>query len=107
LPNAKVIKTSLVDGTGLDELTEFIYGLIYSGGVKMNSPIITNTRHLACLKKAMDSARSALDTLLSGNPADLVTIDLMNAVNSLGEITGETAGDEIIDRIFENFCVGK
>lgn len=107
LPKARIIKTSLIDGTGLDELTEYIYGLIYSGGVKINSPIITNTRHLACLKRSLDAAKSALNTLSNGNPADLVTIDLMNAVNSLGEITGETAGDEIIDRIFENFCVGK
>ncbi|MDI6601530.1 MAG: tRNA uridine-5-carboxymethylaminomethyl(34) synthesis GTPase MnmE [Thermoanaerobacteraceae bacterium] len=107
LPYARIIRTSLVDGTGLDELTEFIYGLFYSGDVKINDPIITNTRHLACLKKAADAANSALDTLKSGSPVDLITVDLMDAVDALGEITGETAGEEIIDRIFENFCVGK
>lgn len=107
LPDAKVIKTSLIEGTGLDELTEYIYHLIYSGDVKISGPIITNTRHLACLKRACDAARSALNTLKTGNPADLATVDLMDTVNALGEITGETAGEEIIDRIFENFCVGK
>mgnify|MGYP000873550126 CR=1 FL=1 len=107
IPDAVIIRTSLKDGTGLDELTDFIYGLIYSGGIKVNSPIVTSTRQLACLKRARDAAESALDTLADGIPADLVTVDLMNAVNALGEITGETAGEEIIDRIFENFCVGK
>ncbi len=107
VPGAKLIKTSLKDGTGLNELTDYIYGLIYTGGVTMDSPVITNTRQLACLKEAKDSAKSALDTLRSGTPVDLVTVDLLNAVNTLGEITGETAGEEVIDRIFENFCVGK
>ncbi len=107
VPGAKLIKTSLKDGTGLNELTDYIYGLIYTGGITMDSPVITNSRQLACLKRARDAAESALDTLRSGTPVDLVTVDLLNAVNALGEITGETAGEEVIDRIFENFCVGK
>ncbi|TZE80759.1 tRNA uridine-5-carboxymethylaminomethyl(34) synthesis GTPase MnmE [Calorimonas adulescens] len=107
LPGAKVIRTSLLDGMGLDELTDYVYGLFYNGDIRIDDPIITNTRHLACLKKAVDSLRSAVATFDDGKPVDLITVDLMAAVEALGEITGETAGEEIIDRIFQNFCVGK
>ncbi len=71
------------------------------------SVLITNERHLYALQKAADEIGEAIAALKSGADMDCVTIDLNAAWTSLGEITGQTVSEQIIDRIFENFCLGK
>ncbi|MCM1306129.1 MAG: tRNA uridine-5-carboxymethylaminomethyl(34) synthesis GTPase MnmE [Bacteroides sp.] len=91
-------------GEGVDELVKAIasaYGA--SGG--SGGELITNERHvsaLLCAKRALESAKASLNY-----SADCILIDLRAAYDALGQITGKTANDEIIDTVFSKFCVGK
>ena len=64
-------------------------------------------RHTDSLKKAKTAVESAINAIEDKRPLNTTFIDIENAVSALGEITGQTVGEEIIDRIFHNFCVGK
>ena len=64
-------------------------------------------RQRDALLEAQEALRQVKETLLAGLPEDLITIDLMNAYGSLGEITGEQVGEDLINEIFDKFCMGK
>jgi tRNA modification GTPase len=64
-------------------------------------------RHQPLLESAQDALGHCLATIANYRPADLLSIDLNAAISSLGQITGETATVDIIDRIFHDFCIGK
>lgn len=69
--------------------------------------IITNLRHKICLENvvtALSEAKVTLDRKMSG---EFISVDLRNALNYLGEITGEVTNDDILNNIFRNFCIGK
>ena len=69
--------------------------------------VITDVRHRDALQKAKSSLESAVEAIGAGIPANMTFIDIENAITALGEITGQTVGEEIVDRIFHRFCVGK
>lgn len=69
--------------------------------------LIVSLRHKLSLERALDGIERARATLDKGLPRELVATDLRSAIDSLGEITGETTTEDILDRIFENFCIGK
>jgi len=69
--------------------------------------VISSSRHIALLKKSLESLNSALEGAKSGVFLDMIEIDLKDAYNTLGEITGEVAPDELINELFMNFCLGK
>jgi tRNA modification GTPase len=71
------------------------------------SAMVTSLRHLDALQRAQDHLRAALSSAEAGIPAAFVAVDLHSALNALGEITGETAGEDLLDEIFRNFCIGK
>jgi len=109
LGSAKVLKTSFLKGD-LAHLIDAI--LAYAGGgfnkkAAGTRAIITRTRHKQSLKKAKTALEQALKTLREGFPVDLITVDLYTALENLGEITGETVRENVLDRIFEQFCIGK
>ena len=66
-----------------------------------------NSRHKSLIDSAGRHIDEALSTLENGLPADLIAIDILDAWHALGEITGENADEDIVDRIFEKFCLGK
>jgi len=70
-------------------------------------PLVTNPRHAAAIERAHASVAAAIATLEASTPPDLAAIDLTGAVNALGQITGETASTDLLDRIFSRFCIGK
>ena len=72
-----------------------------------DSNAITNLRHKEALTKAYSSLSSAIDALTNFVPYDIVSIDLTDCASHLGEITGKTVSDEIVDKIFARFCLGK
>ncbi len=72
-----------------------------------NDVIITNLRHYESLTRVKNSLNIVLDGLESGVSTDLLTIDIRQALHYLGDITGEIFTDDILDNIFNNFCVGK
>ena len=69
--------------------------------------MVTNARHIDLLRRAQQSLDDVLKGLADGMPVDLVQIDLRNAWDLLGEITGDSYQDELIDQLFSQFCLGK
>jgi tRNA modification GTPase len=102
------VSTSALTGEGLADLEYAMVDSILGGRViASDAPMVTNPRHKAALERAdthLAHARQALEEEL---PDDFVTIDLTAAVNSLGEITGDTVTEELLDTIFSRFCIGK
>lgn len=106
--NAPVYATSILKNEGVEDLEEAISKLFFNGIENSQSTVmVTNARHIALLKKAQNSLDSVLEGISSGMPVDLVQIDMTEAWNLLGEITGESYEDELLDQLFSQFCLGK
>ncbi len=109
-PHAPVVHTSMVTQDGLDTLEERVRALALAGQVRATADdeaLVTNTRHRDALRRTAEHLSGALETLQQGLPLDFVAIDLHGAANALGEITGETATEDLLERIFHDFCLGK
>ncbi|MCD5413570.1 MAG: tRNA uridine-5-carboxymethylaminomethyl(34) synthesis GTPase MnmE [Clostridiales bacterium] len=104
----KIVKTSLKEGRGVDKIEEYIVNMIYEGEVKTKENLLlTNARHKNALECALASIKDALESISSEMALDFIEIDIRIAWECLGEVTGETVREDIIDQIFSNFCVGK
>jgi tRNA modification GTPase len=102
------ISVSANTGDGLDDLESAIERAVYSGGApQSDEPLVTNVRHVNLLERAATETAAATDLLAASGDLELAEINMRLAYDSLGEITGETATDEILDRIFSRFCIGK
>lgn len=101
-----IVQTCAFSGQGIDQLEEEI-ARAAAAGLAPESALVTNARHQAALVSALESLFRAAEGAQSGEPLDLISIDLTAAVNSLGLITGESAADDLLDRIFSEFCIGK
>lgn len=102
-----IFDISAKTGEGLDNIKKAIKELFFSGEVTSKDVIITNSRHKQALIRAEESCNQALDTLRDISAIDLASIDIRNAWMCLGEILGETLEEDIIDKIFSEFCLGK
>jgi tRNA modification GTPase len=69
--------------------------------------IVPNIRHKMAIERAVTASREAAEGFRTGRPAELVAIDLKDALDSLGEIIGVTTTEDILDQIFGRFCIGK
>lgn len=98
------LSVSAKSGTNINKLAEEIYN--FAKGKKGGGITLTNERHISVLSRVTVLLQSA-QKLLKHHTADLIAEDLTEAYKKLGEITGTTAGEEIINRIFEKFCLGK
>ena len=93
---------------GLEELEKRISSFVRGEGDDIaKSIILVNSRHKSLIDSALRHIDEASSTLEEGLPADLISIDILDSWHDLGEITGETADEDIVDRIFEKFCLGK
>ena len=101
------IEISAKNGAGIDRLLETIYNKVITDASMEEGTIITNSRQEYALLTAIDSLNEAINGFENNIGFDLISIDLHDAWNSIGEITGETLDEKIIDRIFEKFCLGK
>ena len=104
-----ILEISAKDNIGIEDMEERIYSYIVEERVEDSSEklIITNIRHKAALEKTKDAIRNIFETIDSGMPMDLISVDLKEALDSLSEITGEISSENILDHVFGNFCVGK
>lgn len=108
VPDAKVIKMSLTENIGIDELEKEISESVLSGQIKQGeSLVITNVRHKNLLVKAKSELEQAIGMLELGEALDFVHVNINQALENLGEITGRTIADDILDKVFAEFCVGK
>lgn len=103
-----VINISAKNQTGIDEFENAVKDMFFKGELKFNDEIyITNARQKNDIRQAYDSIRLVINSIEDGMPEDFFTIDLMNAYESLGRVVGEAVEDDLVDRIFSKFCMGK
>ena len=104
----EVVFISALSGDGIAQLEERMVRMALGGKVFVSdAPIVNNPRHKDALERAGRGLIQALSDIDSGMPDDFVTIDLTAALNALGEITGETVQEDLLETIFSNFCIGK
>lgn len=95
-------------GDGIDTLTIAMFEICMSGERDEGSSVcITNRRHREALIRARESLRRARGLLAGTTPNEILAIDVREAIDAIGEITGEVTTDEILDEIFSRFCIGK
>lgn len=102
-----IYSISAKTGEGIDEVRTAIKDMFFKGEISTNNVIITNTRHKEALLRAYECIESAINTLNYTFAIDLASIDIRNAWTFLGEITGDSLEENIIDKIFKDFCLGK
>ena len=95
---------STLTGHGLERLIEEVRAMLL---LEPDRPVLINGRHAALLRQTVEALDRVHETLSNPVPDDLAAVDLRACQNFLGEITGETASTDVIDRIFHDFCIGK
>lgn len=94
--------------SGLQKLSDYIKNSFLHGNISFNDQIyLTSIRHKEAVEDALKSLLQVKDTINSGMPEDFFTIDMMDAYKKLGLINGETASEDLINKIFKDFCMGK
>lgn len=102
-----IIYISAKTGFGIYELKEKVKDLFFNGEVDSESMIISNNRHKQALYRALENCEEALDRVKSNEYLDLISIYVTSALKALGEITGSELEEDLINKIFSEFCVGK
>jgi len=103
-----VIEISAKHRKGIDELEETLKNMFFEGKLAFNDEIyITNVRHKTALQDSLQSLLKVNESIELGMPEDFYSIDLLDAYESLGSITGETIGEDLVNEIFSKFCMGK
>ncbi|MBQ3379564.1 MAG: GTP-binding protein [Clostridia bacterium] len=104
----ETIKVSAKTGEGFSELKQKIEDMFIDSSLDVaRDDIITAERHFERLTRAREALFDATAGLEAGMTFDVVSIDIQTAADALGDISGQSAADEVIDRIFERFCIGK
>ncbi|MCB2290633.1 tRNA uridine-5-carboxymethylaminomethyl(34) synthesis GTPase MnmE [Clostridium sp. CS001] len=107
LKSKYITNISVKTGKGLDQVKDHIKDLFFNGEVKTEGIFVTNSRHKESLIRAKENLETSLNALEYTSAIDLASIDIRNAWMSLGEITGEALEEDIIHKIFSEFCLGK
>jgi tRNA modification GTPase len=103
-----VVLVSALTGEGMPELEAQMVNVVLRGEVGSSEALlVSNPRHKEALERAGKHLSQAISGVEAGVPEDLISIDLTAAVGALGEITGETVTDELLDAVFSQFCLGK
>ena len=104
-PAAQVIPVCALKGEGLDALRRALVSFAPEDGAE--SSMLSQARHIEAAGRACESLRDAMRAIEDGMPLDMCAVDLSAALDCLGEITGETMSEQVIDQVFARFCVGK
>ena len=103
-----MIEISAKEEKGIKELEETVKSLFFHGEISFNDEVyITNIRHKTAIQNAYDSLKKVKESIENNMPEDFYSIDLLDAYESLGSITGETIGEDLVNEIFSKFCMGK
>jgi tRNA modification GTPase TrmE len=104
----EIIKISALRHLGIEEFEETVKRMFFDGKVSFNNEVvITSMRHKEALLEAKESLSMVERSIEDGMSEDFYSIDLMNAYAALGRIIGEEVGDDLVNEIFEKFCMGK
>lgn len=108
LPQAPRVSISAMRNEGIDALENALAELVLGGRVTLaDAPLVSNPRHKALLQQALEHTKTAIAAQQRGLSSDLVSIDVHEAVEALGQITGQTVTEDLLDTIFSKFCIGK
>lgn len=108
LSHMQVLEISILADVGIDQLKDQIYESISSSNADGDPyEMVSNIRHIQLLKEAYSSLEDGLEGLDMGIPVEMLSVDIKNAWDALGKITGETVGEALLDEIFGKFCIGK
>ena len=104
----RIVEISVEKKKNIEELEKMIADTVWSGGFAQGEGVIvSNARHKELLDKACDNMLSVKKAIEKDAPPELIAIDLKEAVFNLGLIIGKSVSDDVLDRIFEQFCIGK
>ncbi|MFH1202418.1 MAG: tRNA uridine-5-carboxymethylaminomethyl(34) synthesis GTPase MnmE [Candidatus Omnitrophota bacterium] len=104
----QVVRVSILERKGLDNLRKQILKKIWQGDIiATDEALVSNARHIDALKRALLDLQEAADLIKNRQSLELIAYCLKGSLDSLGEITGETTSEDILDRIFGEFCIGK
>ena len=112
-PNANAIgidclQTSATEGTGIEALKDAIRTAVWSGEIRADMlPAMINARHQDALRRARAGLVDSLGGLRADATLELIAMDLRIATNAIGEVVGQTATEDLLDRVFSEFCIGK
>lgn len=107
-PDCAVVRISAKTGDGLDELRDQIRSLLLRPDFEARETVlVTHLRHQAALQRTLDALAATLVSVDAKAAGELIAMDLRAAIDALGEITGAVSTDDILDRIFREFCIGK
>ncbi|OOM71820.1 tRNA modification GTPase MnmE [Clostridium puniceum] len=101
------IDISAKTGMGIDELKNTIKNLFFNGEINSESLIISNTRHKQALYRSLENSEAALSKVKANEYLDLISIYITAGMKALGEITGDELEEDLLNKIFSEFCVGK
>lgn len=103
-----VISISVKEEQGIEELAHRMKEMFFKGELSFNDEVyITSVRHKTALQEAYSSLKLVENSIALKMPEDFFSIDLMNAYEALGKITGESVGEDLVNEIFSKFCTGK
>lgn len=103
-----VVRISARTGEGIERLRSEIIGRTLTGGVESREgSLVTNLRHKVLIDASLCALEASLSTLRRGEPLEITSVNLRSALDSLGEIVGAVTTDDILNRIFRDFCIGK
>ena len=106
LPFTTIIYVSAKDGLGLDQLSDYV-DMLFAGETPCDGSILTNPRQVDAIRRANEAITRCLDAICLGQTPDAALTDIEEAMEAMGEVTGNTIREDITARIFERFCVGK
>lgn len=107
LHDKRILKISAKENKGLDELKKAIHEILWRGEVVSDSMLVSNARHIGVIRKALTLIESSVAALEQSRPLEVLAIDIKDAVEILGTVTGETFTEDLLDTIFGRFCIGK
>ena len=103
-----MIEISAKKESGIRELEETLKNMFFEGEISFNDEVyITNIRHKTAINDAYESLKKVIFSIENDMPEDFYSIDLLDAYDALGSITGETIGEDLVNEIFSKFCMGK
>ena len=108
VPQEQILFISVKENDGFDALLDALKNMFLDGHTATaEDAMLGNTRHKDALYRAKEAMEHCMETITMRMPEDFISMDLQDANRALGEITGDTSDEEIIDRIFTKFCLGK
>ncbi len=108
-PGASAVNISAKDGKGLDRLKEAMAAAVFGGraAARDEAAAVTNLRQKEAARSALASVKAAMEAVDAKLPPELIAVEIKESLGHIGEIVGETVTEEVLDRVFSKFCIGK